>query len=244
MTRDKSDNGNSKKGRAWKTGLALATGAGIVAASYEIFCPRATFLGRVAIRGPESTQAVALVFQKAPDPFTEDICRALHQLEIPGTFFIVGERARANPQAAKAMRPFEIGIHSETYTPLVFKASATIRAMIRPAAELAGQIQDRPAAFLMPPYGWKGLGLLSTASSMGLRVVNPSYRLELRNEALAQPIIDTALERIVSGDIVLVSFGEELQRHKVPALLAHLVAGLKSKGLTPWGLRALLDLRI
>ncbi len=230
------------KGRKWAAGIGLAAGAaGLIAASYEVFCPRATFLGKVAVRGPASTQAVALVFHKMPDQFTEDICRTLHELEIQGSFFIVGERVAAMPHAAKAMRPFEIGVHAEAYTPLVFKSAATIRALVYLAAERASQIQNRRAEFIMPPFGWKGTGLLTAASSLGMRVVNPTRRIRLaQGGPIALNSIDRILDRVLPGDILLVSLGIGLNRQEIPDLLGYLVEGLREKGLTPWGLKALL----
>lgn len=242
MTLRREKDGGHPGKTAWKKAALAAAGLGLVAASYEVFCPRATFLGRVSVRGPAGVHAVALAFPRSPDLFTEEVCRTLHELEVPGNFFIVGERARANPRATRAMRPFEIGVHAEVYAPLVFKSSSTIRALVRPAAELASQIQNRPAAFLMPPFGWKGPGLLAAASSMGLRVINPTRRLELGGHMPARPAIDTVLSRISPGEILLLSLKHGLERQDVLEPLSHLVSGLRSKGLGVWGLRALLNM--
>ncbi len=228
--------------RKWARGIGLALGTtGLLTASYEVFCPRATFLGKVTVRGPADTGAVALVFHKMPNQFTDEICQALHELEIPATFFIIGERTGTMPHAVRAMRPFEIGVHAESYTPLVFRSQATIRALVYLAAERARQIQDRPCRFIMPPYGWKGTGLLATASAFGMKVVNPSRHLRFTSGGpLALHAIDQELNRLRPGDILLISPGNGLQGREIPELLGYLVDGLKEKGLSPWGLNALL----
>ncbi len=222
-----------------KKGIFLAGAAAILGASYELFCPKATYLGRVITTGDRSSRAVALVFDKTPNIYTQQICNNLHTLEVPATFFIVGEWARDNASMIRALRPFEIGVQAEVYTPLIFKATATIRALIRPCVDLATKIQDRRPAFLLPPHGWKGPALLCAAARFGLQVINPSYKARLNHGKEAISYLDRVIQRARAGDIILVSICEELKVHEISAMLSHIVEGLRAKGLTPWGLRAL-----
>lgn len=220
-----------------KKTLALA-GAGIAAtASYEIFCPKATLWGRVIIRGERSHPAVSIVFDKSPNSSTEAISKKLHELHSPATFFIEERRARIYERALKALRPFELGIHGERYNPLIFKKKQDILHLIEPSFYRASDIQGRKVSYLMPPYGWKNFRLISAAGMLGLRVINPTHKL-----ALGAPVTEYFINRIQPGDIILLSWKNgPSETDKILSQLETLMDGIKKKGLSIWGLSALLS---
>ena len=224
-------------------GLILLGGTGaLTAGAYEIFCSRATLWGRVLTHGSRSIPAISLVFDQSPNPLTEPICRRLHELEIPATFFIEGEKAKSNPRAMRSLQSFEIGIHGETYRSLIFQNKMELRNMLRPCLTLASDIQGRDACFLMPPHGWKDLRLIRTARELGLFVVNPSLKLSWREGVLFNTSVERILTHVEPGDIILVK-NDPLRSPPEPLfieLLTLLIIGLKDKGLRIWGLSPLL----
>lgn len=221
----------------------LAGGAGALAAgAYEIFCPKATLWGRVLTHGSKNVPAISLVFDQSPNPLTEPICKRLHKLEIPATFFIEGKRARSNPRATRFLQSFEIGIHGETYRSLIFQNKIELRHMLKPCLTLAGDIQGRASCFLMPPHGWKNLRLVRIARELGLSVVNPSLKLRWREGVLYNTPVERILTHVSPGDIILVK-NDPLRSPPEPLfieLLTLLIIGLKDKGLSIWGLSPLL----
>ena len=221
----------------------LAGGAGALAAgAYEIFCLRATLWGRVLTHGSRNVPAISLVFDRSPNPLTEPICKRLHELEIPATFFIEGKRARSNPRAMRLLQSFEIGIHGETYRSLIFQNKIELRHMLKPCLTLAGDIRGRDACFLMPPHGWKDFQLVRMARELGLFVVNPSIKLRWREGVLFNTSVERILTHVGPGDIILVK-NDPLRSPPEPLfieLLTLLVIGLKDKGLRIWGLSPLL----
>ncbi|MEA1867147.1 MAG: polysaccharide deacetylase family protein [Thermodesulfobacteriota bacterium] len=221
----------------------LAGGAGALAVSaYEIFCPRATLWGRILTHGSRNVFAISLVFDQSPNPLTEPICKRLHELEIPATFFIEGKRARSNPRAMRSLQSFEIGIQGETYRSLIFQTKIGLRRMLKPCLTLAGDIQGRDACFLMPPHGWKDPRLVRTARDLGLFVVNPSLKLRWREGVLLNTSVERILSHVGPGDIILVK-NDPLKSPPESLfieLLTLLVLGLKNKGLRIWGLSPLL----
>jgi peptidoglycan/xylan/chitin deacetylase (PgdA/CDA1 family) len=221
----------------------LAGGAGALAAGvYEIFCPRATLCGKVLTHGSRNVPAISLVFDRSPNPLTEPICKRLHALEVPATFFIEGKKARSNPRAMRSLQSFEIGIHGETYRSLILQNKIELRHMLKPCLTLAGDIQGRDACFLMPPHGWKDLRLVRTARELGLFVVNPSLKLRWREGVLFNASVEYILTQVGPGDIILVK-NDPLRSPPEPIfieLLTLLVIGLKDKGLKIWGLSPLL----
>ncbi|MEA1990616.1 MAG: polysaccharide deacetylase family protein [Thermodesulfobacteriota bacterium] len=223
--------------------FVLAGGAGALAAgAYETFCPRATLWGRVLTHGSRNVPAISLVFDQSPNPLTEPICKRLHELEIPATFFIEGKRARSNPRAMRSLQSFEIGIHGETYRSLIFQNKIELRHMLKPCLTLAGDIRGRGACFLMPPHGWKDLQLVRMAKELGLFVVNPSIKLRWRGGILFNTSVERILTHVCPGDIILVE-NDPLRSPSESLfieLLTLLVIGLKDKGLRIWGLSPLL----
>ncbi|MBW1671242.1 MAG: polysaccharide deacetylase family protein [Deltaproteobacteria bacterium] len=226
-------------------GLILLGGTGaLTAGAYEIFCSRATLWGRVLTHGSRNVPAISLVFDQSPNPLTEPICKRLHELEIPATFFIEGEKAKSNPRAMRSLQSFEIGIHGETYRSLIFQNKMELRHMLKPCLTLANDIQGRDACFLMPPHGWKDLRLIRTARELGLFVVNPSLKLSWREGVLFNTSVERILTYVGPGDIILVK-NDPLRSPPEPLfieLLTLLIIGLKDKGLRIWGLSPLLRL--
>lgn len=217
------------------------TGA-LATCAYEIFCSRATLWGRVLTHGSRHVPAISLVFDQSPNPLTETICKRLHELEIPATFFIEEKKARSNPRSMRTLQSFEIGIHGETYGSLVFKSRIELRHILNPCVTLASDIQGRDACFLMPPYGWKDLQLIRTARELGLFVVNPSLKLRWRKGVLFSTSVEHILMQVRPGDIILVQ-NHPLRsppEHLFDELLTLLVTGIKDKGLRIWGLSPLL----
>ncbi|OPL13635.1 MAG: hypothetical protein AVO38_02805 [delta proteobacterium ML8_D] len=210
--------------------------------AYEIFCSRATLWGRVLTHGSRHVPAISLVFDQSPNSLTETICKRLHELEIPATFFIEGEKARSNPRSMRTLQSFEIGIHGESYGSLIFKNKIELRHILKPCVRLASDIQGRDTCFLMPPHGWKDFQLLRTARELGLFVVNPSLKLRWRKGVLFSTSVEHILMQVRPGDIILVQNHplKSPPEHLFVELLTFLVTGIKDKGLRIWGLSPLL----
>ncbi|MGQ9744421.1 MAG: polysaccharide deacetylase family protein [Dissulfurimicrobium sp.] len=230
-------------------GLAIAAGVGVVAgAAYEIFCPRAQFFGKVITHGSRKNMAVGIVFDQSPNPATAAICKRLHELSAHATFFIEGKRIRAFPKFIGPMQAFETGIHGEGYNPMIFKRESDIRRSLRSAQILARELQNKGARYFMPPYGFKDLRLIRVANELGLTIINPALTLKIRPALPGQDpsrSISEAVTRLLSkvrpGDIILIPWDRQQSMTEfMPVILTELVHGLKTIGLSSWGLKALI----
>jgi peptidoglycan/xylan/chitin deacetylase (PgdA/CDA1 family) len=224
-------------------GLIFMGGLGVLATgTYEVFSSRATLWGRVLTHGPRTISAVGLVFDRCPNSMTGAICRHLHELEAPATFFIEAKRARRNPRALRPLQAFEIGIHGEDYSALIFQGRWGLRQGLRPCLTIARDIQGRDSRFLMPPHGWKDLRLVKVAKELGLYVVNPSIELRWSKKV---PYIDSVLHllrQVGPGDIILIE-NDPLRSPPLDSfieLLTMLTTGLRDRGFKIWGLSPLL----
>lgn len=230
-------------------GLVIAAGTGAVAGTaYEIFYPRAQFFGKVITHGSRKDMAVGIVFDRSPNQATAAICRRLHELSTPATFFIEGKRARAFPKSISPMQAFETGVHGEDYKPLIFKKETSIRRSLKPTQILAMELQHKGARYLMPPYGFKDLRLIRVANELGLAVINPAINLKISQALPGQhPFrsISDAVTRLLlnvrPGDIILIPWKiQQEMAGLMPDILTEMIHGLKDIGLASWGLKALI----
>lgn len=229
--------------------IALATGIGAATgAAYEIFCPRAGFFGKIVTHGSRKNMAVGIVFDQSPNQATAALCRRLHELSAPATFFIETKRVKAFPRVIGSMQAFETGIHGEAYTPLIFKKESDIRRSLRPAQIMAMELQNKGAKYFMPPYGFKDLRLIRVANELGLTVISPTITLKIKpvlpRQDLSKAISDAVtklLLKVRPGDIILIPWDRhQTMAELMPEVLTELVNGLKSIGLSSWGLKALI----
>lgn len=234
---------SSRKRLLW---LAAAGGAGLAAlGTYQVFCPRASLFGQVVTHGPRHVSAVSLIFDRSPSGNTETVCSRLHELQAPATFFVEGERALSNPRGLRALRPFDLGIHGQEYAPLIFRKQITLRHLLQPTLSLTSDLKGHPPRFLLPPFGWKDVQLCRTGRALGLTLINPSMKLCSRKGEPPSAAVARLLRRVQPGDIVLLPGGAPKKTASecfpTPDLLGRLVDGLRERGLSPWGLSALLQ---
>jgi peptidoglycan/xylan/chitin deacetylase (PgdA/CDA1 family) len=223
--------------------LLLATGTGMAAfALYETLCPQATLFGRVINHGKRTRDAVSLIFDRAPNENTRQLASILRRSGTPATFFLEGRLTRANTRAVIPLLGFELGIHGEDYSPLLLKNRTELRKRILPTLHLANDLQGHRARFLLPPMGFKGIGLLNTADELGLIVINPSISFEMPSTVNADALQKTSslLRRIRPGDIVLCR-ADRATPDDIETHLPRIITGIHEKGLSIWGLRALLS---
>src|SRR5437763_16151440 len=71
-------------------------------------------------RGPASSDAVCLTFDDGPHPeHTPPLLDVLKDLQVPATFFVVGQQAEKHPEIVQRMvaEGHAVGHHSLTHSP-------------------------------------------------------------------------------------------------------------------------------
>jgi peptidoglycan/xylan/chitin deacetylase (PgdA/CDA1 family)/uncharacterized membrane protein len=213
------------------------------------YFPGWSFYFPITVHGPRSRPDVALTFDDGPDPRTLPPLLALLAAEaVPATFFVVGRRAAAHPEAIRAILAagHELGNHSDTHD--VFLATRT-RARIR--EEIAGCQRAlaahgvRPLTY-RPPVGITSPPLGKVLASLGMRCVAFSCRpVDFGNRRM-RDLAGRVLRRVRPGDIVLLHDALPAGRSVEGWLgeVRKILAGLREKGLQPVKLSELMGERV
>ncbi len=146
---------------------------------------------------PCSSGLVALTFDDGPasGPTGEllDILTARH---VPATFFMVGERIRAAPRAARrvAAGGFGIANHSYRHEQLTRLSDDAIRATVRRTRQAAGAAGVPMSRLMRPPYGAVDARVRSVLSGAGavpvLWTVDPQdWRTGRSTDAIASSVL-------------------------------------------------------
>ncbi|HET6412986.1 MAG TPA: polysaccharide deacetylase family protein [Anaeromyxobacter sp.] len=213
------------------------------------YFPGWAFFLPIATHGPRSRPEVALTFDDGPDPRTLFSLLALLAGEgALATFFVVGRRAAAHPEAVRAILSagHEIGNHSDTHDVfLATRGKARVRDEILGCERALEEHGVRPLAY-RPPVGITSPPLGEVLRNLGLFCVAFSCRpFDFGNRRLSG-LARRVLRRVRPGDIVLLHdalpLGTPVEEwlREIRAILA----GLKERGLRPVALSVLLGERV
>jgi peptidoglycan/xylan/chitin deacetylase (PgdA/CDA1 family)/uncharacterized membrane protein len=207
--------------------------------------PTWSFFLPVVLHGSRARPEVALTFDDGPDPRTWATLLELLAAEgVPATFFVVGRRVAAHPEALRAILAagHEVGNHSQSHDVfLAARPGARIRREVLACQEVLAGLGVRPRAF-RPPVGITSPPMARALEALGLRCVAFSCRpLDFGNRRL-DDMAERVLRRVRPGDIILL---HDALPAAVPVEtwrgeLVRILAGLRERGLRVVPLSALL----
>ena len=213
------------------------------------YFPGWAFFLPITTHGPRSRPELALTFDDGPDPRTLSSLLALLAEEgALATFFVVGRRAAAHPEAVRAILSagHEIGNHSDTHDVfLATRGKARVRDEILGCERALKEHGVRPLAY-RPPVGITSPPLGEVLRSLGLFCVAFSCRpLDFGNRRLSG-LARRVLRRVRPGDIVLLhdALPAGTRVEEWLSEIRAILAGLKERGLRPVALSALLGERV
>ncbi len=161
--------------------------------------------GRCIHRVDTSEKVIALTFDDGPSSHTKEILDVLRLYEVPATFFVMGKNAEQFPDLVRQIHEegHDIGNHSYSHQPFIFKSLAFIRDEIQKTDQIIKQSGYQGTIHFRAPYGRKLIGLPW--------VLYNSNRLHILFDVIpddwAAPGIDTIVKRVLAqtkpGSIIL-----------------------------------------
>lgn len=223
----------------------------LLLAGWMTYGPLAFFWTRmvrrsVTWRAQTAAREVALTFDDGPDPlYTREVLQILEQHRAEATFFVVGNKAAANPELVQeiADRGHDIGNHTywHKYGWLVWPWQAPKE--IDDTNQVVFEAIGRMPVLHRPPWGVFNLASLMYARKIGMVPILWSLAPgDWSARIKAEQIVERVMGRVQSGEIILLHDGrgypvtprEELLR-ALPLLLQRLkAAGYRCVPLRHW----------
>ena len=189
---------------------------------------------------------MALTFDDGPDPrFTPAVLDVLGALDVPATFFCVGDRAAERPDLVRRLvaEGHRLGVHCGTHQDLWTLSTAQVAADMRRGRAVLEDIVGQRLTLFRPAKGHVDVRVGLTATRLGLRTWLWSVDPEDWRPGAASADISAGAAVAGPGDVILLHDGleqpwapEALDRSATVAALEPMVAGLRAKGLAFVGL--------
>ena len=198
--------------------------------TYERFiAPGLTFTkGPKDMKNADGTYPCVLTIDDGPH-HTRDpqIYNILDAKNVKAVFFFVGNKVKANPNTAKQAkaRGHEIGYHSWDHKNLRAETLATVKDDFAKGMEVFNSLGLAPKVY-RPPFGNYNTGIINTAKSHGMTVINwtnDSLDWKLKS---SEAITSHVLEQSLPGDIVLM---HSIHPRGIKAL-PDVIDGLRAQG--------------
>jgi poly-beta-1,6 N-acetyl-D-glucosamine synthase len=209
-----------------------------VAGADDTLAPREAPVGR----------RVALTFDDGPDPrWTPEIAATLKRLDVPATFFEVGEHVVQNPGVVKELRDDGFGLGNHTFSHADLTSAGDLRSLQISLTEsaISGAAGVRPR-FIRPPYSATPDAVDSQQERVYAGIARDGYVIALANydaEDWRRPGVDEIVRNATPpgdrGGVILMHDGGG-DRSETVAALQRLVPELRARGFKFVGLDTLL----
>jgi peptidoglycan/xylan/chitin deacetylase (PgdA/CDA1 family) len=162
---------------------------------------------KVVCNGQTDKKIVSLTFDDGPDnQLTPKLLDQLHELDIPATFFCIGNKVEENKDLLQRMdqEGHLIGTHSFTHSNWFdFFSSPRMRKELVESSKSIFQVIGKKPLLFRPPYGVINPMLKKALRGSGLIVIgfsNRAWDTSSRNE---EAICSRIVKKLRPGDIIL-----------------------------------------
>jgi len=162
-------------------------------------------LGKCIHRVDTPAKVIALTFDDGPSEHTGEILKILRSHEVPATFFLLGQNAEQFPELVRQIYEggHEIGNHSYSHQPFIFKTLAFIREEIEKTDQVIRRAGYQGTIHFRAPYGRKLIGL----PWILYQSKRPHILFDVIPDDWASPGVATIVNRILAqtkpGSIIL-----------------------------------------
>lgn len=213
----------------WQWGAALILGTQALL-FWATLWPQSRLLSPVLVRLPTRERTVWLTIDDGPSDDTAAILDLLDRHQAKACFFVVGDRAEAQPERVREMlrRGHEIGNHSYSHPEKWFWAlpPRAMRAQIDRAQAVLGAMAGRPPRWFRAVVGMANPFVAAALKPLGLTRVAWCARGFDAREADPARVVARIARGLRPGAIVLLHEGAPHGRSVaiVEAVLEHLAA--------------------
>lgn len=179
---------------------------------------------------------VALTFDDGPSEYTQKLLNILRSHKVPATFFLLGQNIERYPNIVRQIyeEGHEIGNHSYSHQPFIFRSLAFMREEIEKTDHLIRKAGYQGTIHFRAPYGRKLLGL----PWILYQSRRPHILFDVIPDDWATPGVATIVDRILTqtkpGSIVLCHDGDgdcmEQDRSQTVEAIPAVIEKLKAKG--------------
>ena len=174
---------------------------------------------RATERTLEGKKLVALTFDDGPSAdTTPKLLDILRQKDVRATFFMLGNRAAANPDIVKQVESewHEIGSHTMSHQNLIRLSASAVQSDINDANTVFKNILGHKPKFTRPPYGNVNDNV---RKSVGTPMILWSVDTEDWKNKNTDSIVSIAMSQVRDGAIILMHDIHPTSVDAVPALI-------------------------
>ena len=218
--------------RSWTLLLVWCLSLGPFAYCEEMKLPDVEAMGRgvtLLWEGPADRRIVALTFDDGPiRGKTEPILDLLREMQVPATFFVLGENATRSPEVLQRMTAegHEIGNHTVTHPNLTEISVSKARNEIKEGQKIIETAVGYRPRFFRPPYGAANLTTMSILSSQNLSAVFWSIDPQDWRGGTEDQIVSDIESHLDNGAIILLHERSPHTAESVP----HIIRTVREKG--------------
>ncbi len=204
-------------------------------------------------RAPKGSGRVALTFDDGPDPlYTPQILDILRHYQVRACFFLVGSKARANPEITRQIvkAGHEIGSHGYAHKAVWLLGPRATSREIGEASLVIEELTGQKIRFCRPAWGLFNLFSICYYQLKGLKVVLWTYMSwDWTQKATPESVTSKVLSRIRDGAILLLHDSDTApgaakgSPARVVEALPGILDGLKQRGLQVASLEEIMALK-
>lgn len=182
---------------------------------------------------PAGDRQIFLTFDDGPNgPCTRQILILLERLQVPATFFVLGERVVRQGAVLAAMHGagHTIGLHGWQHRRMTFGATSAMVAELQRGRSWIESMIHAPVQFFRPPHGFFTPAVLRGCRQLRLQPVLwsfMSYDFDLR--VSDECIVKRLLAHLHPGDIVVLHDGHR-HSYRTIGLLPKLIVMVRGQG--------------
>jgi peptidoglycan/xylan/chitin deacetylase (PgdA/CDA1 family) len=184
---------------------------------------------------------VALTFDDGPDPcYTPAVLDVLHHLDVPATFFCVGDLAVTHPDIVRRMvrEGHAVGSHGAHHAELPSLAGTELAANLRAGRDMLAAVAGGPVSLFRPPHGDPSLRTGLMARRFGLNTWLWTVDPEDWRPAISTSQVVSGCAGVADGDVIVLHDGlqepwapEALDRSATVDALPQIVEAARAKHL-------------